>query len=458
MNSTRLRVLCLAISDFITFYGLLILVAWIYKKIDGVYEMSLYYNLWKVSLIFIVCNSFIKLYHGNVFYPGVSLNVVEEMRRIFFSVILTMLILGSYLILVKHIDIYSRFVITASTMLIIFFTPITRWFVRSILKKLALFETRCIIISSRDCDVKNVIDEIKKDRQMGLNVVKVKKALLSKRFLHSLRKYRHKYNISYAILIINSEELNNYIYDLSQIFEHIMIISPNQIGFSSSMYRYDLNGISGSELKNQLLLKGPRILKSITDYSFALITTIILLPFLLMITILVKITSPGPVFYKAKRLGIKGKEIKVLKFRTMHQDADERLQSLLDNDKELAKEWKANFKLENDPRITPLGNLLRITSLDELPQFFNVLKGDMSVIGPRPIVKKELEYYGNCFDLIKQVKPGITGFWQVSGRSNTTYSQRIRYDMYYITNWNLWLDYFIFLKTIKEVIFCKGAK
>jgi len=142
----------------------------------------------------------------------------------------------------------------------------------------------------------------------------------------------------------------------------------------------------------------------------------------------------------------------------MYKDADERLAKILAENPELKKEWDENFKLKNDPRVTPLGKIMRKTSLDELPQFVNVLRGEMAVIGPRPIVEKEVAYYGPHYEVFSRVKPGITGFWQVSGRSDTTYERRIELDMYYINNWTIWLDYYIFLKTIKEVLICRGAE
>ena len=188
------------------------------------------------------------------------------------------------------------------------------------------------------------------------------------------------------------------------------------------------------------------------------LAVVCLIPVFVVLALLVKCSSRGPVFYRARRLGVNGKPIEVWKFRTMYKDADERLAKILAENPELKKEWDENFKLKNDPRITPLGKILRKTSLDELPQFVNVLRGEMAVIGPRPIVEKEIAYYGPSYEVFSRVKPGITGFWQVSGRSDTTYERRIELDMYYINNWSIWLDYYIFLKTVKEVLICRGAE
>ena len=144
--------------------------------------------------------------------------------------------------------------------------------------------------------------------------------------------------------------------------------------------------------------------------------------------------------------------------RTRAINAEDQLEQILANDPKLAAEWRANFKLEHDPRITPIGRILRKTSLDELPQFFNVLTGELAMIGPRPIVKAEIPYYGADYEVFSRVKPGITGLWQVSGRSETGYEKRIALDMWYIQNWSVWLDVYIFFATIAEVLKCRGAR
>ena len=141
----------------------------------------------------------------------------------------------------------------------------------------------------------------------------------------------------------------------------------------------------------------------------------------------------------------------------MYQDADQILEQVLEENPSMKKEWQMKFKLKKDPRVTPFGNFLRRTSLDELPQFWNVLRGEMSIIGPRPIVTEEIQYYGDKFPVFSSVKPGITGLWQVSGRSNTSYNARVKLDEYYVMNWSIWLDYYIFLKTIQVVMIRNGA-
>ena len=182
----------------------------------------------------------------------------------------------------------------------------------------------------------------------------------------------------------------------------------------------------------------------------------ILLAFLVLI-IAIKLDSKGPVFYRQTRIGRYGRKFYVYKFRTMVENADQVLQTYLANSPELRAEWLATHKLKQDPRITRIGATLRKLSLDELPQLWNIIIGDMSLVGPRPIVDAEVEKYGKCFNLYIQVRPGLTGLWQVSGRNDTTYEQRVELDEYYVLNRSLKLDLQILLKTVFVVLRKDGA-
>ncbi len=177
----------------------------------------------------------------------------------------------------------------------------------------------------------------------------------------------------------------------------------------------------------------------------------------LFIMILIIMDSEGPVFYCQARIGRYGRKFNVYKFRTMVQDADQILKTYLDNSPELRAEWLATHKLKKDPRVTRVGAVLRKLSLDELPQLWNIMIGDMSLIGPRPIVDAEVAKYGKCFELYTQVRPGLTGLWQVSGRNDTTYERRVELDEYYILNRSLSLDLQIIFKKIFVVFGRKGA-
>ena len=200
--------------------------------------------------------------------------------------------------------------------------------------------------------------------------------------------------------------------------------------------------------------RGYLVLKRIFDFIAALIGIILLSPIFLIISILIRRDSKGPIVFGHVRKGLHGRDIKVYKFRTMYENSKEIFENFTEEQK---REFYINFKLDNDPRITKIGEFLRKTSLDELPQLFNILKCDMCIVGPRPIVEAEIEKYGKYADKLFSVVPGLTGYWQANGRSDTTYEERVDMDMYYIDNRSISLDLKIIFKTFVSVIKKEGA-
>lgn len=199
-------------------------------------------------------------------------------------------------------------------------------------------------------------------------------------------------------------------------------------------------------------------LKRVFDVVFTLFVLTAGLPIFLLIGLAVKCSSRGPIFYSHQRIGRGGKPFACYKFRTMYSDADQRLKELLESDPALKKEWDENCKLKNDPRVTPIGAFLRKSSLDELPQFWNVLKGDLSVVGPRPVVEQEVtKHFGEKASVILSIRPGLTGLWQVSGRSDMAYAMRIQLDELYVNTQSLLLDLKLIIKTIPAMLFSRGA-
>ena len=199
--------------------------------------------------------------------------------------------------------------------------------------------------------------------------------------------------------------------------------------------------------------------KRLFDIIFSLVGCLFLLPIALVVKISYILHKDfNPIFFSQERIGKNGKLFKFYKFRSMVPNADEVLKELLENDEELREEYKINKKLDNDPRITKMGQLLRKTSLDELPQLFNVLKGDMSLIGNRPYLPREKDDMKYYYKSIVKTKPGLTGYWQVNGRSNTTFKERLKLEKYYSNNCSLWLDIKIFFKTFVVVLLHKGSK
>ena len=198
-----------------------------------------------------------------------------------------------------------------------------------------------------------------------------------------------------------------------------------------------------------------KYVKRIADIIIASIALVVLSPLFLIIAVLIKAESKGPVFFAHKRIGKYGKEIKILKFRTMVDNAEDLIKKFTP---EQMEEFKRNFKLENDPRITKMGKILRKTSLDELPQLINIIRGELSLIGPRPVIGIELEKYENNKRKFLSVTPGLTGYWAANGRSNISYEQRMIMELYYIDNISWKLDLKIFFKTILSVLKKEGAR
>jgi len=209
-----------------------------------------------------------------------------------------------------------------------------------------------------------------------------------------------------------------------------------------------------SQARNERTVK--KAAKVAFDVLAAALALVLLAPLFIVIAAFVS-SDGGPVLYRHRRIGRNGREFKCLKFRTMVVDSDQVLARLLTSDIQAAREWAVNQKLRRDPRITTIGRFLRETSMDELPQLLNVIRLDMSLVGPRPIVEQELFRYGPHVQTYYHARPGITGLWQVSGRSQTTYSRRVELDTWYVRNWSLWLDIKILVKTVPAVLLQRGA-
>lgn len=199
------------------------------------------------------------------------------------------------------------------------------------------------------------------------------------------------------------------------------------------------------------------ILKRAFDVSAALTALILISPLFLMLMLLVKFSDRGPIFYGHRRIGHNGKTFRCMKFRTMVVDGDRVLQAYLQNNPRAMEEWRETRKLQNDPRVTLVGAVLRKLSLDELPQLINIIRGEMSVVGPRPVVEDELERYDTSAIYYLQSRPGLTGLWQVSGRNDVSYESRVAFDTHYVKNWSLGSDMMIIAKTIPAVCLSRGS-
>jgi lipopolysaccharide/colanic/teichoic acid biosynthesis glycosyltransferase len=256
---------------------------------------------------------------------------------------------------------------------------------------------------------------------------------------------------------MESHELLHLIERVGGTFLNVLVI-PDLFNFAYlGAPTRNLGGVLGIELRRQLLLPGPRFAKRIIDVVLTILGGIFIFPILVLLAILIRLDSSGPAFYRQKRLGQDGMRFSALKFRTMYGDGEQRLKDLLEKDPKLKKEYDEFHKLARDPRVTRLGRILRKYSLDELPQIWNVLRGDMSLVGPRPYLEREIPEMNQQEGIILRVKPGITGMWQVTDRNATGFSERLKMDVEYVRNWSPWLDIYILARTLSVVVAGTGS-
>jgi Undecaprenyl-phosphate galactose phosphotransferase WbaP len=267
-------------------------------------------------------------------------------------------------------------------------------------------------------------------------------------------------DIQTAILVVpeTSSALQSNLVDKQAMhFQRIILISSGTKTSCMWVQPLDIGGILGLQVGQNLLSRVQVGFKRGFDLAMILVCSPILLPLFAVIAVLIRVDSNGSIFYHQMRIGRGGKPFRFWKFRSMYEGAEVMLDTYLEHNPEMRAEYEVTHKLKNDPRITHVGKFLRKFSLDELPQLINVLNNEMSLVGPRPFMENEIGFYENCLSLYNNVLPGITGMWQISGRSNVSYTTRVSLDEYYVRNWSVWLDLYIFIRTIGVVLRGRGS-
>lgn len=432
---------------------------------NGLFYISDLYFYGIIPLVFIFFLYYTKVNERFILYW-------ETLQRTFYAVMYSEIFCVVLLYLFKSSNYVSRAYVIIFFFLAFFCLCIGRQLLIRICKKMKLMREAVVFVGAGKTTEK-IIDFTYNNNCFGINVVGIldsrpeSKLLANKYYifndLEKTKEYIRKYRIKTVIIAIPSMDkikLLNLIEDLQPIVRNLMFV-PNIVGmpvFNLEVKRLYENNMVLLGIKNNLARKTNRRIKRVFDIVFSLLAMIIVVPMSIIVMLFIMIESPGitPIF-KHYRVGKDGKLFPCYKFRSMVPNAQEKLNEYLENNLEAQKEWQANFKLKNDPRITKIGKFIRKTSIDELPQFINVLKGEMSWVGPRPIIKDEIHYYGKNIQDYYSVLPGITGMWQVNGRSNTGYEERVKLDTWYIRNWSIWIDIVLLLKTFKIVICRKGA-
>ncbi len=476
----RIRVIALGLADAACISSAWALAVLAYRSLGGSYDPALYIDFWPVVPSYCMLNALMGLYHGSWMYPAAPLSPVEEMRKLFLSALIVHLAVVTFLVMLfQTLEGYSRIVIAFAGILTALLAQSVRNWARRILLWMRMGQIPVLLAGSGEAAHRfaAVVDG---DPYIGLKIVgyfagSVRMGRRRRRrewnerdfqnrrmpYLGTLRDIvpeAQKRDIKMLIACQDERLFRAQVDEFATWFTYIDYMPTAHAFpvFGSRAVSFD--GLGGLEMTNQGRMRAKRAQKRLLDMALAIAAFVVSMPLFAVIAILVKLTSRGPVFYRHSRLGRNGKKFKIWKFRSMYEDADKRLQRLLASNRKIAEEWRRNFKLAADPRVTPFGRILRRTSLDELPQLFNVLSGEMALIGPRPIVEGEVPYYGKSYRIFSSVKPGVTGLWQVSGRSDTGYDRRVALDTYYVLNWSIWMDVWILLRTFLAVALMRGAR
>lgn len=355
----------------------------------------------------------------------------------------------------------------AVSLLLLAAIPATRYLSRHFGAKFSWWGRRVVIVGGSDHAVR-LYDLLQHKRHLGLRPVGLIEELDRLSLAANPATYlgpmcelgdvAKTHHVSLGVLVAESDSRPeiDLLHEGNVLADWILVSSPADWP-SLWVEPRELCGMPSLAVRNHLLLPATRLWKRRLDLCLAILIGIALTPVYGILTLLVWLSSPGPIFYSQPRVGRNGQRFHIWKFRSMFPNADQVLREHLERDPELKKEWEANCKLKNDPRVTWIGKILRKTSLDELPQLWNVLRGEMSLVGPRPLPVNDTHKHGDDFELYQKVSPGITGLWQISGRNDTTYEERVAYDAFYVRNWSLWFDLYILACTAKVVLRGEGA-
>ena len=460
----------LVVSILIVSDVLLALMTWqVASMLQGAFGRG---ELTELAVVSIVPNvvAWIGLRAALGLYPGYGLDAVEELRRQTFALFATLAIIAVFAFASQLGSSFSRIFLFAWALGLLLAAPVTRSFVKSVMRRAGLWGKPVVVLGTHDAGAR-LLKALQNEWQLGFNPVGVfddrlapeKGALEGVPYGGTLTDavaMAQAYGLDTAIFAMphtRRERLAKLVSLASTSFRYV-IVMPNLDGITNSaVVARDFAGNFGVEIRYNLLFPWARRTKRFLDLLLTVTGGLIISPLLLAIAVLIKLDSSGPAFYGHRRLGAGGEHFRCWKFRTMHTSAEQLLDEYLKSNPNLRAEWEQNFKLRNDPRVTRIGRFLRKTSLDELPQLWNVLWGEMSLVGPRPIVDAEILRYGTVYEMYQRITPGISGFWQVSGRSDTNYAERIKLDAYYVNNWSVWLDLVILARTVRIVLLGRGA-
>jgi Undecaprenyl-phosphate galactose phosphotransferase WbaP len=415
-------------------------------------------------------------------YPGYGLDAVQEVRRHTYAALAALPMVVTFAVAIRISGSLSRLLLVVFFFGLLVLIPFTRYLTKVVLKKAGVWGKPIVIFGSGQNDGMirgRVAKLLQENWELGYDPVAVfdcrlphsptdnealvERSLQGSDFEETLigaADLAKRQGVNTAILAMphtSREQLAEVIGLASVNFRHVLI-TPDLSGIANSaVVARDLAGVFAIEIKYNLLNPWALRAKRVLDLLATAIGVVLILPVLLVLTLLVFVESGRPVFYSDRRMGRDGTLFACVKFRTMVPDAEKMLLRMLEEDEEMRLEYSTYHKLQNDPRVTRVGRFLRKTSLDELPQLWNVIRGEMSLVGPRPYLPRESKEIGVTQSEILRVPPGVTGPWQVAGRNHTSFDERVRMDADYVRHWSVWLDLVLLARTVQTVVLRRGA-
>ncbi len=473
-----IKVICLLLIDLLAFYCALVL-AFSTRKLMNVLSPNLielnrslayFIAIWWLPLVYLSFLAYERLYVK-------QLPFWDEAKRLTMAATVSTVTILAMITLGKMAGQVSRLTMILLWAYALFLFPLFRLLGKKALRRTGFWRENVIIIGAGTAGreaARGILSEVHlgyhligflddDDEKIGTEIAVNGKSYKIFGKTKNFTKFVNLLNISTIIIALPSlpvDKLAELTNNVQKCTKNILLI-PDVKGIAltnTELYHLFVQQLFLLKINNNLQSPYNRFIKRTFDIAVSLLMLPFLLPLIAVVGVLIRLDSPGRALYRHKRVGRRGMPFSVYKFRSMYRDSKERLEQILKTEPAAKQEWETYFKLKNDPRITRMGKFLRKTSLDELPQIFNVLKGDMSLVGPRPVIEEEiLKYYKEYADYYHLVRPGITGLWQVSGRNDVDYDKRVRLDSWYVLNWSLWLDILMLFKTIGVVLKREGA-
>lgn len=457
------EIVCLILSDLAALVVSVLFSVLCKEVVTRALSWQDYIQFWPFLCVFIA------VYAAAGLYSSLALNPIEELRRAALSSATVFLVLGAATVSWRVSRNYFTWTLFLAMILTLVLVPVFRGAVRRLFARQPWWGRPAVVFGAGP-EGRKVVETLIRQPELGLKPVTIIDELGESPSCYMgipvmssaelARSVSRSYTFAYAVVAMPGEPSSRFLSLIERYrlhFSHILMI-PQLKNFSSlGMNPKSVGEMLGLEVCQQALIPQRQWPKRGLDLALTIIGGLCILPLIALIVLWIKADSPGPVFYGHSRIGRGGVEFRAWKFRSMAPNADQVLHRYLEEHPHLREEWERDQKLRDDPRITPVGRFLRRTSLDELPQLWNVLKGEMSLVGPRPIVRDEIAKYGDQFSIYRVVRGGLTGLWQISGRNDTSYRERVKFDVFYVRNWSVWLDLYILFRTVETVLLRKGA-